>query len=80
MQFLVAGHETTATALTYAIYVIATQPNVHERLLDEIRTTLAQRPISEVSTVEGMHYMNNFVREILRLYSPGELNNIKTAA
>ena len=34
--FLLAGYETTSTSLAYAFYVLATNPNEQEKLINEI--------------------------------------------
>ena len=38
MTLLAAGHETTASALTWALYWIHKIPKVRQRLLAELRT------------------------------------------
>ncbi len=34
--FMVAGYETTSTALAYSTYILATMPDIQERLMEEI--------------------------------------------
>ncbi|KAJ9131232.1 Cytochrome P450 [Pleurostoma richardsiae] len=69
-QFVAAGHETTAGALTWTTYALAMHPDVQIRLREEIRSTLKEQPEPDYATIEGMHDLNNVVRESLRLYSP----------
>ncbi|CAK7220022.1 hypothetical protein SCUCBS95973_004016 [Sporothrix curviconia] len=40
MTFLAAGHETTSSAMTWAIYLLCTHPEVQDRLRAEIRANL----------------------------------------
>lgn len=40
MTFLAAGHETTATALTWAIYIVCTRPSIQMKLRQEIQSKL----------------------------------------
>ena len=37
MTLLLAGHETTATAITWTLYWIHKNPTVHEQLLKELQ-------------------------------------------
>ncbi len=43
VTFIGAGHETTALALTYSLYLIANAPEVQDRLLAEVRAVAAMR-------------------------------------
>jgi cytochrome P450 len=58
MTLFVAGHETTANALTWTWYLLAKNPNVRERLRDELRAD-AETP-----------YVDAVLNETLRLYPP----------
>ncbi|KAL8833574.1 MAG: hypothetical protein Q9170_004189 [Blastenia crenularia] len=75
MTFLAAGHETTASALTWAIYLLAKHPQIQSRLRDEIRTQLPH-PLADPSptitseTIEKMSYLHDTCREVLRLFPP----------
>ncbi|KAI1416795.1 cytochrome P450 [Hypoxylon sp. FL1857] len=73
MTFLAAGHETTATAMTWAIYMLSKNPEVQNRLRAEIREKLP--PIDsdrEVTSqeIDQMPYLNAVCSEVLRYYSP----------
>ncbi|KAK3316797.1 cytochrome P450 3A5 [Apodospora peruviana] len=70
MTFLAAGHETTATALTWATYVLTQHPDVQECLHVEIRDLLKEHPTPGYSEIEGLKQLNNFCRELLRVYTP----------
>lgn len=43
MTMLIAGHETTAAVLTWALYAVATQPRVEAAVLEEIDSVLGDR-------------------------------------
>ena len=45
--FIVAGYETTSTALTFATYLLAANPEVQERLANEIHEYLEENPVSD---------------------------------
>ncbi|TVP61554.1 MAG: cytochrome P450 [Nodularia sp. (in: Bacteria)] len=65
MTLLVAGHETTATSLTWALYWIHHQPQVHEKLLQEL-DTLGEQP--DPNTIFRLPYLNAVCSETLRIY------------
>ena len=48
--FILAGYETTSTALTFATYLLAANPEVQERLANEIHEYLELNPVSVVGT------------------------------
>ncbi|PHH63720.1 hypothetical protein CDD81_5592 [Ophiocordyceps australis] len=76
MTFLAAGHDTTASALTWVMYLLARHADKQQRLRDEVRAKLA--PISAAdgmgavtcSDVEGMPYLRAVCNEALRLFAP----------
>ncbi|KAK0702076.1 cytochrome P450 [Lasiosphaeria miniovina] len=73
LTFLAAGHETTASAMTWAAYILATKPGVQDKIRAEISAVLATSANAEpdLAEIERLHYLNNFCREVLRLFSPG---------
>lgn len=73
MTFLAAGHETTASALTWAFYLLCLHPAVQTRLREEIRANLPPLDDSETVTaasLDNCHYLHSVCNEVLRLYSP----------
>ncbi len=62
---LVAGHETTATALAWAFRWVLGTPSVCERLVAEIRDAAADGLTAE--RVSKLEYLDAVVRETLRL-------------
>ncbi|KAI1103015.1 cytochrome P450 [Jackrogersella minutella] len=69
-NFLSAGHETTSGALTWASYVLATRPDIQEKLRDEVIQNLGTFGMPNYNDIEHLHYMKNFLQEVIRLYSP----------
>ena len=47
--FILAGYETTSTALTFATYLLAANPEAQERLANEIHDFFEENPVSEVN-------------------------------
>ncbi|GAB1539117.1 cytochrome P450 [Scytonema sp. NUACC21] len=70
MTLLTAGHETTATALTWAMYWIHKLPAVKEKLLEEL-DSLADN--SDPNSVLKLPYLNAVCSETLRIYPVGML-------
>jgi cytochrome P450 family 110 len=70
MTLLFAGHETTATALAWAIYWINYLPEVKEKLLAEI-ATLGTTP--DPMAINKLPYLNAVCSETLRIYPVGML-------
>ncbi|WP_276301695.1 cytochrome P450 [Halorussus lipolyticus] len=69
VTFLFAGHETTATALTYACWLLAGNPDARERLDAELDAVVGDRDPT-FADVPALDYTERFIREALRLYPP----------
>ncbi|KAE8415392.1 cytochrome P450 [Aspergillus pseudocaelatus] len=69
LTFLAAGHETTASAFTWACYLLTLYPDVQERLRAEIRERIpsGNHPITW-SDLETLPLLNGVCQEVLRLY------------
>lgn len=66
--FLIAGHETTSTAVAWGIYALGCHPTVHAKLKAEARAFYTDTP--SMDDLNGMTYLDYFTREVLRLHSP----------
>ena len=62
---LAAGHETTATALAWAVERILAHPDVHARLKQELRTT-SGAPLTP-EQIAALPYLDATIKEVLRL-------------
>lgn len=69
MTLFLAGHETTANALAWTWYLLATHPVIESRLYDELRTVLAGREPT-VADVPRLTFTSRILQESLRLYPP----------
>lgn len=67
LNFLSAGHETTAGTLTWAVHAMASHPAMQDKLRAEIQTLPENYSLSEI---ESAPYMNAFIHETLRMWSP----------
>ncbi len=72
MTIFLAGHETTANALTWTWYLLSQAPDVERRLHDEIAAVLSGR-LPTVADVERLPYATRVVTESMRLYPPAWL-------
>jgi len=69
MTLFLAGHETTALALTYTLYLLAAHPDIYAKLLSEVDSVLAGRAPT-AKDAEQMPFTSAVVRESMRLYPP----------
>jgi cytochrome P450 len=70
LTLIVAGHETTASTLNWAWYLISQHPDVEQRLFDEANT-LAN--LSEIADLSKLVYSRQVIDEVMRLYPAGWL-------
>lgn len=68
MLFL-AGHETTASSLTWTLYLLSLYPKEQEKAYEEI-TQVLQGGAIEISHLRQFKYLINIFKESLRLYPP----------
>src|SRR5258708_11566775 len=72
LTFLAAGHETTAIALVWTVYLLSQHPQVRIKLQDEIRSVLAGREPTLDDLVK-LPYLDWVLNESMRLYPPALL-------
>ena len=78
MTMLLAGHETTALALSWAWFLLASHPEAQAKLHEEVGRVLAGR-FPSAADVSQLAYTNKVVRETLRLYPPAWLMSRRAA-
>lgn len=69
MTFLLAGHETTANALAWTLYLLSTHPDARARLEAEVDDVLTGRPPT-AADADKLEWTNAVVSESMRLYPP----------
>jgi len=69
MTLFLAGHETTAMALTWTWYLISQHPDVEAKLFGELHRVLGGRQPAAADLPE-LPYTEMIVREAMRLYPP----------
>jgi cytochrome P450 len=69
VTLILAGHETTASTLTWTFYLLSQHPEAERRLHDEIDTVLQGRAPT-VDDFSALPYTHKVLSEALRLYPP----------
>jgi cytochrome P450 len=72
MTLVLAGHETTAIALSWTWYLLAQHPEAERRLHDELRDLLGGRSPA-AADLPRLRYAEAVVTEAMRLYPPAWL-------
>jgi len=67
--FFLAGHETSASVLTWAFFMLSEQPDAVARMRAEIDAVAGSGPIA-VEHVKRLAFVRNIFREAARLYPP----------
>jgi cytochrome P450 len=69
MTFVLAGHETTAVALSWTWYLLAQHPRIAEALRAEVMAALGDRTPT-IEDLPRLQYARMVVEEAMRLYPP----------
>ena len=79
LTFYIAGHETTAKALMWALYLLARHPQWADQVREEVeRVTGGARLAAE--HVEGLAITEQVVKEAIRLYPPAPMMGRQSVA
>ena len=79
MTLIVAGHETTASALTWTWYLASQHPETVAALEAEADLVSSDLPLG-LDAAESLSYTHKVIQEALRLYPPGWLFTRRTIA
>lgn len=69
MTLVLAGHETTATALSWVFHLLAQHPDVEDRVAAEIEVVLDGR-VPTAADLGALSYTEAVINETMRLYPP----------
>jgi cytochrome P450 len=72
LAFLIAGHETTALALSWSLFLCAFDPAVQARAADEAQGVLGDRA-ADAADCTRLPYVRQVIDEAMRLYPPAGL-------
>lgn len=64
-----AGHETAASSMSWALYLLAECPHLQVALREEMQAVNGEAPI-DFESLKSLHMLRNIFRETLRLYPP----------
>ncbi|KAI0118546.1 cytochrome P450 [Hypoxylon sp. NC0597] len=70
LNFTSAGHESSATTISWCLYILATNPSIQDRLRSEINSLLKTNPEPDYDSISGLPFLHNFLREVLRVFPP----------
>ena len=70
VSLYIAGHDTTATTLAYALYLVSRHPEVEKRFHAELDDVLGDRDAT-LDDLPHLPLTDRIIRETLRLYPPG---------
>uniref|UniRef100_A0A914WYQ7 Uncharacterized protein n=1 Tax=Plectus sambesii TaxID=2011161 RepID=A0A914WYQ7_9BILA len=68
--FLIAGYETTATTLHFALYLLALHPEIQDRVVDEINTVVGEANEMSYDHIGKLTYLEQVINETLRMFVP----------
>ncbi|HYD86013.1 MAG TPA: cytochrome P450 [Vitreimonas sp.] len=69
LTFLAGGHETTALALTWSIFLVAIYPEVQARIRAEVDAVAGEKAIC-ANTAGELRFTRQVIQETMRLYPP----------
>jgi cytochrome P450 len=69
LTFITAGHETTAVALTWTLWLLAKDQATQQLVLDEVRAVAGDQTI-DASHVDGLSFCRKVIQEAMRLFPP----------
>ncbi|MEU7971640.1 cytochrome P450 [Micromonospora sp. NPDC049089] len=69
VTLLLAGHETTASTLSWTLYLLDRHPEARERLREEVVSVLGDR-LPTMDDLGRLRYTSMVLEEVMRLYPP----------
>jgi cytochrome P450 len=78
-SIFVAGHDSTATSLTWVLFLLAQHPRIYADLLDELEGEL-HGDIPSLEQLGRLPLLDSVVKETLRLLTPSTVIGRKTTA
>ncbi|PCH42809.1 cytochrome P450 monooxygenase pc-3 [Wolfiporia cocos MD-104 SS10] len=74
LNILIAGRDTTAASLTFAVYFLCVYPDVLKRLRAEVLQKVGPHGRPTYADIKEMKYLRAVINETLRLYPPVPFN------
>ncbi|KIJ32712.1 hypothetical protein M422DRAFT_35753 [Sphaerobolus stellatus SS14] len=79
LTFLGAGHETTASGLSWTLWLLATHPEYQDRLRAELLPVIEANPRPDYRTLKDLELLDGVIMESLRLFPPVPMTFRKVA-
>ncbi|KAF7316493.1 hypothetical protein MIND_00168400 [Mycena indigotica] len=70
LTFLSAGHETTASGISWTLWLLAKDPESQHRLREEIAPVYAANPRPDYRTLKSLSWLDCVINESLRVLPP----------
>ena len=77
LTMLIAGHDTSTALLSWALYLLGSHSEILARARDEVDEVLGERAPA-MEDVNRLHYLDQIIKEALRLYPPIHVGNRMT--
>lgn len=69
MIFLLAGYETVSTLISFFFYIMATEPEIQEKVFEEIQQEIGDNELTP-ENINQLQYLDMVINETLRMYPP----------
>lgn len=70
--FFIAGLESSAVTMAFALYELAKQPEIQERVRQEIHENIEEKGLTYESVL-NMKYLAQVINETMRFYPPAPI-------
>ncbi|XP_020585091.1 cytochrome P450 94B3-like, partial [Phalaenopsis equestris] len=75
ISFILAGRDTTSSALTWFFWLLSSHPDVERQILAEVKSVSAAGAGFGLDELRQMHYLHAALTEAMRLYPPVPFNS-----
>ena len=80
LTMLIAGHDTSTALLAWTLYLLGMHPEAMAKVSEEVDQVISkQTDAPDIEQVNRLHYLDQVLKEALRLYPPIHLGNRRTA-
>ncbi|KAL7210384.1 hypothetical protein ACSBR1_031858 [Camellia fascicularis] len=75
LNFMIAGRDTTSSALTWFLWLVSTHPDIEEKIREELKSNIPTKEANKwrlfgIEEVSKLVYLHSALCEALRLYPP----------
>ncbi|KAE9586321.1 putative alkane 1-monooxygenase [Lupinus albus] len=73
ISFILAGRDTTSSALSWFFWILSSRPEVQKKILNEIesiKSRSGEKTMFKYEDLKEMHYLHAAISETMRLYPP----------